>query len=198
MSEKARYWVGVCYPENMKDDWKDTISKDLQLPYCYCVHDKCCTTSKDERKIHVHIMIAFPNTSTKKTALKLFNKLSKDPLICCPSCEEVHNIRFMYEYLIHNTEDSKKKGKYLYDPKERVSGNCFDIGSYEQISSADKLNMALELSDLIIQEDFENLKRFYMYVRSNMDLVYFEVAKSNSSWFSALCKSNFLENHSRR
>lgn len=197
MSEKARYWVGVCYPENMIEDWKDNIGDLLQVPYCYCVHDKCATTSKEERKVHVHIIIAFPNTTTKKTALKIFNKLSEGDRICCPSCEEIHFIRNKYDYLIHNTEDCRKKGKYQYDPSERISGNGFDIGSYEQISTQDKLKMSLELSDLIIDQDFENLKRFYMYVRSNYDLSYYEIAKSNSSWYSALCKSNFLENHSR-
>lgn len=196
--EKARYWVGVCYPENMLEDWESIIGEKLQLPYAYCIHNQDCTTAKEDRKVHVHIMLCFPNTTTKKTALTLLNKLSLEGFVCCPSVEQVHNIRFMYEYLIHNTEDCKKKCKHLYSPADRKTGNNFDIGAYEQISTAEKLEISMELSDLMIDQDFETLKQAYMYVRSNYDTVYYEVLKSNATWYSGLCKANFLENHSRR
>lgn len=195
MSDKARYWVGVCYPENMIEGWENEISEKLQLPFAYCIHNKCCTTEKEERKVHVHIMICFPNTTTKKTALSLLNKLSLHNMVCCPSCEQVHNVRFMYNYLIHNTEDSKKKGKYQYDPSERITGNGFDIGCYEQVSTQDKLNMAFELSELIVSEGFEDFLCFYKFVVSNYDFAYFEILKSNSGFYTNLCKGNFLHNH---
>ena len=193
--EKARYWVGVCYPENMIEDWASVIGEKLQLPYAYCVHNKDCTTAKEDRKDHVHIMLCFPNTTTKKTAVTLFNKLSLEGMICCPSAEQVHNVRFMYEYLIHNTEDCKKKGKYLYEPKERICGNNFDIGAFEQISTTDKLFMAQELADLIVEQNFENLIDLYMFVASNYEIQYFEVLKGSGSFFSSLCKGNYLKNH---
>lgn len=196
MSEKARYWVGVCYPENMIEDWESVIGEKLQLPYAYCIHNKDFTTSKEDRKVHVHIMLCFPNTTTKKTAVTLFNKLSIDGQICCPSAEQVHNVKFMYEYLIHNTEDCKKKGKFLYDSKDRILGNNFDIGAYEQISTSDKLFMAQELADLIVEQGFENLIDLYMFVSSNFEIQYFEVLKSSGSFFSSLCKGNYLKNHS--
>ena len=194
MADKARYWVGVCYPENMIDDWKDQISKILQLPYVYCLHNQDCTTSKEIRKIHLHLVIVFPNTTTKKYALSVFNKLSKDGLICCPSCENVHSIRFMYDYLIHDTEDCRKKHKFLYYPKDRVSGNGFDIGSYEQISVQDKLKMTMELADIIVKNGYEEYLSFYMFVVSNYDFEYFEIIKSNSGFFERLCKGNYLRN----
>ena len=40
MSVKARYWTGVCYPENMRDDWKELVEDLLGVPTAYCVHDK--------------------------------------------------------------------------------------------------------------------------------------------------------------
>lgn len=196
MSEKARYWAGICYPENMIEDWQEVISEKLQLPYCYCVHNKDVTTAKEVRKEHAHIMLAFPNTTTAKTALGLLNKLSIHTYqSCCSTVEQVHNVRFMYEYLIHNTEDCKKKGKFLYKPIERICGNGFDIGAYEQISTDMKIDIAFELSDLIIDENFESMREFYMFLRSNYDRLYFEVAKSNSAWLAGLCKGNYLHNH---
>lgn len=196
MSEKARYWSAVLYPENMIEDWEDQISKILQLPYVYCLHNKDVTTAKEVRKEHLHLVIAFPNTTTKKYALSVFNKLSKPDSVCCPVCENVHSIRYVYEYLIHNTEDCKKKGKFLYDVKDRISGNGFDIGSYEQITTQDKLKMAMELADLVVKEGFEEYLSFYMYVVSNYDFEYFEIVKSSSGFFERLCKGNYLRNRS--
>ena len=65
MAEKARYWAGICYPENMVEDWKECIGELLQVPYCYCQHNKDVTTEKEERKDHVHIIITFPNSKQK-------------------------------------------------------------------------------------------------------------------------------------
>lgn len=198
MSEKARYWVGVCYPENMVDDWQDKIGDLLQLPYAYCIHNKDLETDTEEnRKIHVHIIIAYGNTTTSNSALKAFNKLSKEGAKCCPFCESIVSIRNKYNYLIHDTEDCKKKHKHLYDKSERITGNGFDIGAYVQLTTDEKEEIALELSDLVMDMNFENIKHLYKFVRSNFDKEYFRVLKSNASWFSALCKGNFLENHMR-
>lgn len=194
MAEKARYWAGICYPENMLEDWQDCIAEKLQVPFCYCIHDKDVTTEKEERKTHVHIMITFPNTTTKKCALSILNKLSDRAIIpCCSTVEQVHNVRFMYNYFIHDTEDSRKKGKFQYSSIERISGNGFDIGLYEQLSSDDKLRMAKQLTDICILYDFRDIKELYMYVDAHMDINYFEVAKTNNNWLSNICKSNFLQ-----
>lgn len=192
MAEKARYWSAILYPENMIDNWEDEICKLLQLPFVYCIHNADCTTKKEARKLHVHLVIVFPNTTTKKYALSVFNKLSKEDSICCPVCENVHSIRYMYDYLIHDTDDCRKKHKHLYSASERISGNGFDIGSYEQISVQDKLKMSMELADIIVKEGFQEYLSFYMYVVSNFDFEYFEIIKSNSGFFERLCKGNYL------
>ena len=31
--DKARFWTGVLYPENMREDWKEVIGDTLQYPY---------------------------------------------------------------------------------------------------------------------------------------------------------------------
>ena len=55
----------------------------------------------------------------------------------------------MYNYLIHDTEDSRKKHKHQYDKSERITGNNFDIGSYEQLSVDEKNSILVELEKLI-------------------------------------------------
>lgn len=200
---KARYWTGVLYPENMIDDWQTEIGDILQLPYAYCIHDKDHlaeykagkTAKKDvqerDRKKHVHIIIAFPNTTTYNFALETLKKLSKDGARCINKCESVTNIRNVYEYLLHNTETAKKQKKYLYPVNERITGNNFDIGAYEQLGVKEKQDMKIELGDVIIEHNFTNYSDFYMFVRSNMDAEYMEILTTHSGHFEKLTRGNY-------
>lgn len=74
---KGRYWWAVLYPENMVEDWEKNIDDILQIPYEYCIHDKDIVNDPDEqRKVHVHIILAFANSTTYKHAFNTFDRLS--------------------------------------------------------------------------------------------------------------------------
>lgn len=191
MAEKSKYWVGVLYPENMIDKWQDDIGDILELPFAYCIHDKDLDDVEDERKAHVHLIVAFPNTTTYKHAFGVFSKLNAPGRVSVNCIEQVINIRQKYEYLIHNTDTSRKKNKHLYDVKERITGNNFDIGSYEQLSMAEKNKMLQELCNLIVQERYTNFIDFYMHVLSNFDDNYFDIVKGYSGFLERLTKGNY-------
>ena len=80
---KARYWCGVLYPENMVDEWQDKIGDLLQLPYAYCIHDKDKDKQGNLRKTHVHLILVFPNTTTYNHALNVYQSLSKEGIVAC-------------------------------------------------------------------------------------------------------------------
>jgi len=190
--EKARYWVGVLYPENMVEDWKDNIDNLVQVPYAYAIHDKC--KEKDgvtPRKEHVHLILCFSNTTTYAHALSVFKRLGDKAV---NTVQSVVGIRHMYDYLIHDTEDCRKKHKYEYAPSERITGNNFDIGSYEQLSTKDKLNMRKDLANMIIENDITNFADFYIYVLANYDDAYFDIMSSYTSFFKAIITGNFQRN----
>lgn len=191
---KAKYWQAIMYPENMIDDWQDEISNLLQVPYAYCIHDKDLEKdNKTPRKIHIHIITAYSNTTTENHALKVFQKLQKDGCCAIPNnhIEDVINIRHAYDYLIHDTEDCKKKHKFLYPVSERIIGNNFDIGNFEQLGTAQKNDMARELCDVIIEKGYCNFSDFYMDIITNFDTSYFEILKTNSGLFERLTKGNY-------
>ena len=100
-------------------------------------------------KDHVHLIVAFPNTTTYKHALNVMDLLSAEGKKAINKCEAVVGIRNVYDYLIHDTEDCRKKGKEQYDPSERITGNNFDIGAYEQLGTAEKNEMFLEMGQAI-------------------------------------------------
>lgn len=192
MAEKARYWTWVGYPESMIDDWEDSIGEVLQLPYAYCIHDKDLTDEDEEkRKTHVHIMIVYGNTTTMTSVRNLFSKMRKDRDKEKVFVQSVQNVRYMYNYLIHDTDNAQKKNKYLYDPSERITGNDFDIGMYEQISKKEKQNKVVELLKILRDSGITDFATFVDYVVDNLDLEYFELVTEKSGFFERYIKGNF-------
>ena len=197
---KARYWVAICYPENMKEDWQDCIGDLIEYPYCYCVHDKDHLgkykpkRKKDDerqRKLHVHIFIAFPNTTTLKHAEEVFDRLSREGKRCSPGAEAVINPENKYKYLIHDTETARKQGKYLYPKEERIEGNNFDIGAYIQLTTKAVRDMKRNLGDYIISASITNFADLYIDVSMNFDDDYFEVLTTYASLFEKIVRGNY-------
>lgn len=135
----ARFWTGVLYPENMIEEWETDIGDIVQLPYAYCIHDTDTDSQSEHRKDHVHIILAFPNTTTYKHAMSVFELLSAPGKNALNTVQRCINIRSAYNYLIHDTETCRKKCKFLYDESCRKTGNNFDIGAYEQLDITIKM-----------------------------------------------------------
>ena len=188
---KTRYWVGILYPENMREDWEQQIGDILELPYAYCRHDRDVDSNGEIAKEHIHIIIVFPNTTTYKHALSVFDKLSADKKKAINTCEPITNIRHKYNYLIHDTETAKKDGKYLYPTTDRICGNNFDIAHYEQLSTLEKNDMCKELCTIIREQGFLTFGEFFDYVVVEKDNSYFELIKTYSGLFERLTKSNY-------
>lgn len=189
---KARFWTAVLYPENMLDDWEIKIGDIVQYPYAYCKHTQDKDSKSEHRKDHVHVILAFPNTTTYNHAMEVFDLLSKPSCKALNTCEAVIGIRNVYDYLIHDTEACRKQGKELYSPSDRVTGNNFDIGAYEQLGIVEKNAMFIELSEAIRQNGFTNYMDFYSYVVDTYeDMNYIEVMRAYSGHFERLTKGNW-------
>lgn len=192
MAEKARYWTWVGYPESMIEDWEEMIYEILQLPFAYCIHDKDLTDQDEEkRKAHVHIMIAYGNNTTLNSVRNLFAKLRKDHDKEKVFVQSVQNVRYMYNYLLHDTDDSRKKKKYQYSPEERVTGNDFDIGMYEQVSKKDKQNNIQTLLKILRVQEITDFATFVDYVVDNLGSEDFDILTEKSGFFERYIKGNF-------
>lgn len=190
---KARYWVGVLYPENMREDWQDVIGDVVQVPYAYCCHSNDKDSKSEHRKDHVHLILAFSNTTTYQHAMDVYGQLSADNKKAINTCQAVINIRNTYDYLIHDTETCRKQGKELYEPSARITGNNFDIGSFEQLSTWERNEIVKDLCDIIVALKFTNFVDFFVFVRENFfdNTNYFEVVMSHSALFERLTKGNY-------
>lgn len=56
---KVKLWEGICYPENMRDDWQDEIDDILQVPFAYAVHDIDHDQKSKQRKTHAHVIVVW-------------------------------------------------------------------------------------------------------------------------------------------
>ena len=108
---KVKLWEGICYPENMLEDWQEEIDDILQVPFAYAIHDIDHDQKSKQRKTHVHIIVVWGGNTTRKAIINVLNRLSADGKRCCSSAEPVNNIRHAYDYLIHDTASCRKKGK---------------------------------------------------------------------------------------
>lgn len=187
---KARYWVAVLWLENMVSGWVEKIDDLIQLPYVYCVHDKDTDTRSEHRKPHVHLILAFPNTTTYKHALEVFKLLGEKSVNTCEACVSV---RHMYDYLIHDTESCRKQGKHLYSPDERIVGNGFEIGLYEQISISEKQELLKQLVDYIIDRNFTNITDFTVAAMREFDSRYWDIIVGYNGILERYCKGNYLK-----
>lgn len=188
---KARFWVAVLYLENMLPNWKDVIDDLLELPFAYCVHMADLDSKSEHRKDHVHIILAFPNTTTYKHAMEVFSLLSAPGKKALNTCQAVISIRSKYDYLIHDTKKAREQGKHLYDASARVTGNNFDIGAYEQVTQEDKNRMLREMLDFVVDNDIKDISTFYVtYAEPLSNPQVFDVFKSYGSLIERLCKGN--------
>lgn len=193
---KNRQWTAVLYNENMLNGWHEDLDTLVQLPYAYCVHDKgLALESGEHRKVHTHMILVWPAPTTYKHACEVFNRLSAPGKTAFSKIEPVYSARQMYDYLIHDTADCRKKGKYLFSPEERKTGNNYDIGAYEQVSQQDKNEMFDKLTDMVLAYEITNYADFV--VRSRIDFgqeqeLVRDVIRAWSGYFDRLIKGVYL------
>ena len=190
---KVKLWEGICYPENMLDDWQEEIDDILQVPFAYAIHDIDHDQKSKQRKTHVHIIVVWGGNTTRKAIINVLNRLSADGKRCCSSAEPVNNIRHAYDYLIHDTDSCRKQGKEQYDPSCRITGNNFDIGAYEQISSAQKQEMLKELVGYIIANGFTTINDFTVAAMNDFDGCYWEIIVGYNGTLERYCRGNYLK-----
>lgn len=191
-NSKSRYWWAVLYTENMKKNWQDEIDELVQVPYCYCVHDKDVDAKNDQRKEHVHLILCWEGPTTYKKALDVFSELSAEGKDAVNTCQNVINIRHCYDYLIHNTKTCEKKKKHLYSVDERIEGNNFEIGNYEQIGIVQKREMLKELQKWVMKKKFTNFADLTSEILE-MDPIYYEIYIGYNAMFERMCRANYLK-----
>lgn len=200
---KTRFWVGVLWMENIDQEALSDLEGTLQgLPYAYCIHDKDYENGdpQEPRKPHMHMIIGFSNTTTYNHALRVFRGLGEKAI---NTCEPVIRIRYKYDYLIHNTKTceeirqkdrlaGKHETKHLYDVNERICGNGFDIGIFEQLSTLEKQRLLKEMDQFMIDNQIYDYSMAAQLFGSMEDAIKYELFIGHSAHFERMCKGIYL------
>ena len=190
---KSRYWWAVLYPENMVEDWEEKIDDLVEVPFAYCKHTEDVDIKSEHRKDHVHLILVFTNTTTYNHALDVFKLLGEEAVNTCKACI---NVRHCYDYLIHDTKKCKKVGKHKYDPSERITGNNFDIGAYEQMTTEQRHDILKELIVWTREKKFTNMADL-MDKALDLDTYYFEVVVAHNAILERICRGNYLKEEAK-
>lgn len=190
-----RYWQGIFYPENMIPTWRDAIGSMCSLPLEAILHDKDLNKDGTRRKEHIHVIIAWNNTTGALSAFKTFSNLGMSlsangvNTFALNTLEAVQNIGNAHNYMRHATDDAQKKCKHLYAEEELLSFNNFDIGLFEQLGVVEEEQIKTQIEAMILEGRIKNYLKLKLMVRQLKDTRYIKVLEKNIYEFSTLTRS---------
>lgn len=197
--ELEEYWGNIARENVIREYVNDNeeYSKSLEREIVYDFMNrrgKWKEFFNNYKKIHVHIIIAFNNVTTYKTALAEFNKLSAPNKRAINTCRYIkkEHLENAHNYLIHNTENAKKEGKFLYDKSERITGNGFNIREYIKLGSEKKRKIKNEIFNLIEKEKITNISVLRETIENLKDEEYMEILNTYLGDFERVCKGVYM------
>ena len=135
------------WSEDLKDSYQKKID-DLQL----AIDGK----KKFYLKPHYHVIYIAKNPVTANSVRQKIQKL-----LGVDALAEVKiiatSVRNMFDYLTHESVDAIAKKKHVYDKKDILCLNNFDIDRYDELDSADKKELFYNVLDLILSENLKNI-----------------------------------------
>lgn len=124
------------------------LQHDNQIrAYAYILHDKDLTEQGTPKEVHIHLLIKTVNTCTVEAVKKWFKGFTDEKgLPINTLAQPMHDITSSFDYLTHDTEQSRAEGKYQY-PKTDIVSN--DIEFWESNEKQDQDNITLAIIDLM-------------------------------------------------
>lgn len=179
MNSKERYWTFVCYPESVKETWKE----DLQSLGLQCaispLHDKDINANGEVKKPHYHVLLCFNGPTT-------YNKVK----CICDSIgatipQRVLSCKGMIRYFTH--KDNPEKAQY--NDSDITTINGLDIKSFSDLTTSQVLHIKKEIVKYINENkiySYDFLVDLYAYDSSMND--YFQVLTCNTIFFNTYIK----------
>lgn len=137
LKTKCYHLTLVTYLENFVDIINDNL--DCIKKWAYCTHDKDICNTGELKKSHTHVILSFYSVQTLNKYSKLFNTTEIKPL-------ERNETYYMFDYLIHNTDNARRDNKYQYSTLERFT-NDYDYFK-KSTKNGGKVNVLEMLDDV--------------------------------------------------
>ena len=169
--EKARYFVFLLYPDSSPENVEDKLESLGQPIAISPLHDKDIAEVDKEtgeiryKKEHRHcIYVANNNVTADSVRKKLQRAIGSTAVNSVKICDNIGNY---YKYLTHESADAIKKNKHVYDKKDIVHLNNFDIDRYTDLSKEAKDDVFKLACNLIRQNGLSNIIMLTEYAINN-------------------------------
>ena len=169
--EKARYFVFLLYPDSSPEDVIDKLEQLGQPMAISPLHNQDVAEVEKVsgevryKKEHRHcIYVANNNVTTDSVRKKLQRTIGTTAVNLVKICDNIGNY---YKYLTHESTDAIKKNKHVYDKKDIVHLNNFDIDRYTDLSKEAKDDVFELACDLIMENGLSNIVMLNEYVKNN-------------------------------
>lgn len=208
--EKSRYHTFLFYPDadGVPEDWQERFER-LGVPIAISpLH--CMDKAKGGgfKKPHYHgIYVANNPVTTESVRNKLRGILSTENVECKAIAkvqiirESVENV---YLYLTHESKDAIKKGKYIYDKKDIIHLNNFDIERYIVIDVDTKKEALRAIVGLVRGYKITNMPDLFELLEVEgeayglSDSLVEEVIKANTGYLRLWFDGNYQKYHRPR
>lgn len=168
MSEKAksRYFTFLLYPESIPEDW--LLKLELtDIPMAISpLHDKDKKEGKEKgfKKPHYHVVYIAKNPVTAHSVRMRIKRALGDDSIAKVQIIKT-TVENMYLYLTHESKDAIEKNKYVYDKKDIILINNFDIDRYITLDVEEKEEMFNLVCDLIDDYNLANIRELRRFIK---------------------------------
>lgn len=152
---KATYFTFLLYPESIPDNWIELLeSTGLQMAISP-LHNKDKTEKKELleqgqkfKKEHYHVIYIAKNAITPEAVRNRIKRLLGDKSVNMvqPIATSVVNA---YLYLTHESKDAIAKKKHVYDKKDIIHLNNFDIDRFEMFDVHEKRDMINSITEIV-------------------------------------------------
>lgn len=118
-------------------------------------------------KPHYHIIFIAKNPITADAVRKRMQKVFKTTSAVGEVKIIATSVRNMYDYLTHESVDAIAKKKHIYDKKDIVLINNFDIDRYDSLDTADKKAYFNTVLNLVKSNGIQNMIDLEFFIDEN-------------------------------
>ena len=173
---KARNFGFLLYPDSIPNDWKEKLESLGVSMAVSPLHDMDEKKDKDTwnssdvirngkhyKKPHYHVIYIARNPVTIESVRnKIKRKLGNSSVA---HVEILDYIKGSYEYLTHESKDAIAKNKHIYDKKDILNINDFDIDRYITLDESQKRELKNLLLDIVDDYNLVNTKDLMAFIR---------------------------------
>lgn len=205
--DKDRYFTFLVYPdgEGLPQNWKEKL-ESLGVPIAISpLHDKDKAEGGGYKKAHYHCIYIANNPVTADSVYrKLRRRLSSEEMECKAIArvqivdKTVENV---YLYLTHESKDAIAKRKYVYDKKDIVHLNNFDVERYISIDVETKREVLSFLISEVRSAKISNMPDLMDHLERELDnfeshlRLIEEVIKANTGYLRLWFDGNYQKYH---